>query len=335
MRATEVVFGRKRAFCKRFLRWSLRFLWMRHRHPSFVMLCSFTNRGRLLADGPRSSACRWPVVVCGWPLVPKTGRLRMACGRLRTARGRLRMALGSQNGSSTDGLWSSTDGPCPSTDGPCSKNGSSTDGLWSSTDGLWPSTDGPWSSTDDPWFQKTGRLRMARGRLRIARDGPWPSADGPSGARTWLLFVVQPRCKYRVVVLPVVVQRQVPPCGLWCYDRCLFVRIVQKPVEFPQVPIVRTVLKPAEIPQLQFLDMPVVVQRQMAMVLTVRALLEIHICRSWTWFLSCPLLYINWSPTTITVASTVFPTATVPITPLLQSVDKVADILVVTQRQIF
>ena len=91
------------------------FFKLRHRHPSFVMSCSFTNRGRLHADGPWSSACRWPVVVCGWSLVPKTGRLRMA-------RGRLRMARGSQNGSSTDGLW--------------------------------PSTDGPWSSTDGPWFPK-------------------------------------------------------------------------------------------------------------------------------------------------------------------------------------
>ena len=80
-----------------------------------------------------------------------------------------------------------------------------------------------------------------------------------------------------------------------------------------QVPFVRIVQKPVEIPQLQFLDMPGVVQRQMAMVLTVRAPLEIHICRSWTLLLSCPLLY-NRSPTTITVASTVFPTATVPIT---------------------
>ena len=37
--------------------------------------------------------------------------------------------------------------------------------------------------------------------------------------------------------------------------------------------------------------------------------------------------------TTITVASTVFPTATVPITPLLQSIDKVADIPVEAQRR--
>ena len=139
-----------------------------------------------------SSACGWPSVVC-----------------LQMARGRVRMALGSQNGSSTDG---------PS-----------------------PSTDGPWSSADDPWFPKrvvygwlvvaygwpvvvcgwplvpkTGRLRMARGRLRMtlgSQNGS--STDGPTGARSWLLFVVQPRCKYRVIVLPVVVQRQVLPCGPW------------------------------------------------------------------------------------------------------------------------
>ena len=92
MHATDLVFGGKRAFCERFLRWSRRFLWLRHRHPSFVMSCSFTNRGRLLAGGPWSSACKWP------------------CGRLW-------MALGFQNGSSTDDLWSSTDGPWSSTDG--------------------------------------------------------------------------------------------------------------------------------------------------------------------------------------------------------------------------
>ena len=147
MRATDVVFGGKRAFCERFLRWSRRFYWLNHRHPSFVMSCSFTNRG--------SSACRRPVVVYGRPLVPKTG-------------------------SSMDGPWSSADGP------------------WSSADGPWSSADGPWSSADGPWS---------------STDGPWPSTDGPTGARTWLLFVVQPRCKYRVVVLPVVVQRQVLPCG--------------------------------------------------------------------------------------------------------------------------
>ena len=75
MRATDVVFGGKRAFCERFLRWTRRFLWLRHRHPSFVMSCSFTNRVRLHADGPG--------VVC----------MRMALGRLRA-----------------DGPWSSTDG---------------------------------------------------------------------------------------------------------------------------------------------------------------------------------------------------------------------------------
>ena len=66
---------------------------------------------------------------------------------------------------------------------------------------------------------------------------------------------------------------------------------VRKPVEIPQlkildnfvdmptvvlreVPIVR-VQKPVEFPQLQFLDMPVVVQRQVAIVLTVQTHLEI------------------------------------------------------------
>ena len=124
MRATDVVFGGKSAFCERFLRWSRRFLWLRHRHPSFVLSCSFTNHGRLLVDGP------W--VVC----------MRMALGRLLA-----------------DGPWSSTDGPWfpkrvvygwlvvvygrpvvvygwPIG----SQNRSSTDGPWSSTDGA----DGPW-----------------------------------------------------------------------------------------------------------------------------------------------------------------------------------------------
>ena len=102
----------------RFLRWSRRFLWLRHRHPSFVMSCSFTNRGRLLADGPwvvcmrmalgrlladgpRSSTdgpwfpkrvvYGWPVVVYGWPVVI----VRMA------------------REPSTDDPWSSADGSNP------------------------------------------------------------------------------------------------------------------------------------------------------------------------------------------------------------------------------
>ena len=156
---------------------------------------------------------------------------------------------------------------------------------------------------------KTGRLRMACGRLRIgpwpSTDGPWPSADHPTGARTTVrkpVEIPQSQILDNFVDMPTVVLRQVP-----------LVRIVQKSLEIPQVPIVRTVLKPVEIPQLQFLDMPVVVQRQMAMIQTERAPLEIHTCSC----LSCPLFYNNRSPTTITVASTVFPTATVPITSLL------------------
>ena len=153
MRATDVVFGGKRAFCERFLRWSRRFLWLRHRHPSFVMSCSFTIRGRLLADGP----CRlladgpwsytddswfpkrvvygwlvvvhgWPVVVHGWPVVV--------------------------NGRPVVGPWFPK------------RVVYSTDGLWSSTDGPWSSTDGPLvpsrGAEADPWSCKLSRFHRCK-----------------------------------------------------------------------------------------------------------------------------------------------------------------------------
>ena len=110
-----------------------------------------------------------------------------------------------------------------------------------------------------------------------------------------------------------------------------FDRIAQKHVDIPQVPIVRTVLKPVEIPQLKFLDMPVVVQRPMTMVLTVRAPLEIHLqildmvfvipvvvqqqvpripwrlhsCCSWIGMLTCLLIVRRQVPMVLKVQKTV------------------------------
>ena len=200
---------------------------LRHRHPSFVMSCSFTNRGRLLADGPWVVCMRmalgrlladglwsstdgpwfpkrvvygWPVVVCGWPVVVDD-----LC--------RLRMALGSQNGSSTDGLWSSTDGP------------------WSSTDGPWfpkrvvygrPVVVYGW-----PLVPKTGRLRMARGRLRMARGRlrmarvPWPVVvyDGTKARGRLHGPVVWSRWPVVVYGWPVAV------CG-WP-NRCTYVPVIR------------------------------------------------------------------------------------------------------------
>ena len=161
-------------------------------------------------------------------------------GRLWMAQGRLRMACGAPNGSSTDGPWSSTDGP------------------WSSACG-WPEVVCGWPKVVYGWPV------VVYGRPMVVYGWPvvvcgWPNrcsyvADIRSA--TALQFLA------KVVVMPVVVQRQVPPCG--------------SPWRFPQLKVLDN-----------FVDTSTVVPTTGAHCPDrAEARGGFHSCSSWT----CPLLF--------------------------------------------
>ena len=140
-----------------------------------VVVCLWTTLGSSACGWPCSSACRWPVVVYGWP-VAVYGWLVVVYGWPVAVHGRplvpktcrLRMSCGRLR--MACGRLRTTRGRLRTAHG--SQNGSSADGPWSSA------------------------------------DGPWSSADDPTGARMWLLFVVQPRCNTGLL-----------SCPLLCNDR--------------------------------------------------------------------------------------------------------------------
>ena len=80
---------------------------------------------------------------------------------------------------------------------------------------------------------------------------------------------------------------------LWLYTGVR--TVVDVPVVVQrQVFMVLTVQKTSEIPQMQILEIPVVVQRQVPLVMTVQKPVEFPQVLSWMGLVACPLLRLPW-----------------------------------------